>query len=174
MLLVLLLSMLLLMMLSLQEHHLRSFFTAAVGLARQAALSGAAARGEDEGVCAAAVSLMSACLQWEFKRGAMLPAIHMVSAAHVMGAVCWASAVRMVSAVHVVHALLCGPSYQLVCMLPTCILLVLHLGSPPISMHAVQLAGIKQLAYAQCLSFWCLHGRYYEQPQKQCQALHVH
>lgn len=54
-----------------QEHYLRGFFASAASLARQAAASGAAARGEDGGVCAAAAQLMSACLQWEFKRAGM-------------------------------------------------------------------------------------------------------
>ncbi len=43
-------------------------FSVAVALARHATASGAAARGEDGGVAAAAASLIAACLQWEFKR----------------------------------------------------------------------------------------------------------
>lgn len=54
-----------------QEGLLRVFFVTAGGLARQAALTGAAARGEDGGTAGAALALLTACLQWEFRRSGL-------------------------------------------------------------------------------------------------------
>ncbi|KAL6757386.1 armadillo-type protein [Haematococcus lacustris] len=61
----------------LEEVHLRSFFATSATVAQQATQSGASLRGEDGGVAAAAARLMTACLQWDFKRGSMpcLPAV---------------------------------------------------------------------------------------------------
>ena len=54
---------------SLETDFLRHFFAHGAGVARSVAESGAALAGADEGVCVAALRLMSTALAWDFSRG---------------------------------------------------------------------------------------------------------
>jgi hypothetical protein len=54
---------------SLETEFLRDFFSHGAGIARNAAESGGALSGADDGVCVAALRLMAVVLAWDFARG---------------------------------------------------------------------------------------------------------